>query len=71
MPLFRVSRLLTVLHQQWQTLVQGRSRYPLFRQELAYWDARLGGRWRIEEAFAVVTLGNLCLLPIALLIYPN
>ncbi len=51
-------------------LAHGQVSYPVFRYELSYWDKRLGGRWRLEEAFVLLTLGNLCLLPIALLIFP-
>lgn len=51
-------------------LAHGQVSYPVFRYELGYWDKRLGGRWRLDEAFVLLTLGNLCLLPFALLIFP-
>ena len=55
----------------WQEIVEGRSGYPVFRYELLYWDRRLGGRWRLEEALAWLTLGNLAFLPIALVLFPS
>ncbi len=66
-----VSPWLITINRHWQILVQGQSRYPIFRQELAYWEQRLGGRWHLEEIFIFIALANLCLLPIALMIYPN
>lgn len=66
-----VQRVFVTINQHWHRFVRGRSGYPLFRRELAYWDQRLGGRWRLEETFAFITLANLCLLPVALLIFPN
>jgi hypothetical protein len=55
--------------RSWAT-VWVRPSYPIFRRELAHWDQHLGGRWRLEEIFALFTLVNLCLLPAALLIFP-
>lgn len=51
--------------------MDGRSLYVVFRQELSYWDRRLGGRWRVDEALALLTLASLCLLPVTLLIAPS
>jgi hypothetical protein len=58
------------LRAWWRRRFEGHSRYVVFRQELAYWDRRLGGRWRLDEPLALLTLANLCLLPAALLIAP-
>lgn len=43
---------------------------PVFRHEVGYWEAQLGGRWRLDDLFIGLALLNLCLLPAALLIYP-
>ncbi len=56
---------------RWRAWLAEHSPYTLFQQELAYWDRRLGGRWRLDEGFALLTLANLCLLPVALLIFPG
>ena len=45
--------------------------YPLYRRELTHWDTRLGGHWRLGEVFGMLTLGTLCLLPAAIIIYPT
>jgi hypothetical protein len=52
-------------------MASGPADYPVFRQEVAYWDARLGGRWRLGEYFGLATLVNLCLLPATLLFFPG
>ena len=54
----------------WRARVWHPPRHPVFQHELGYWDQRLGGRWRLEEFFALCTLANLCLLPAALLVFP-
>jgi hypothetical protein len=58
--------LVTRWREKWLKSLQ----HPILRHEWAYWGQRLGGRWRLEEAFALATLVNLCLLPVALLIFP-
>jgi hypothetical protein len=55
----------------WREMAFGPGAYPVFRQEIAYWDARLGGRWRLGEYFGLATLANLCLLPATLLFFPG
>ncbi|MGQ0602063.1 MAG: hypothetical protein ACT4QE_10255 [Anaerolineales bacterium] len=58
------------LWARWRSSIWASSRSPIVRQEGMYWDHQLGGRWRLEEAFALATLANLCLLPVALLVFP-
>jgi hypothetical protein len=54
----------------WRDRLLGSPRHPILRHETTYWGRRLGGRWRLEEHFAGATLINLCLLPVALLVFP-
>lgn len=63
--------LLTGVQSIWRELTVGPGTYPVFRQEIAYWDGRLGGRWRLGEYLALLSLANLCLLPATLLFFPN
>jgi hypothetical protein len=55
----------------WREMAFGPGTYPVFRQEVAYWDARLRGRWRLGEYFGFATLVNLVLLPATLLFFPG